>query len=1415
MNVRRIISAVVTALLLVAFLAPVASAEAPTLQAGALLKIEPSLRPLATSGGSQLVHVLITAQEGTQVEQYMQQSFARNSGLTGEQFTFGFMRASNLTKVAGMKGVTSVQPIVLERNGPVSPPADFQRQLDLETLQARFAELKADAVPYAQASELKGREDGAITGWHDVGPTHKSSLAWDKGYRGEGVLVAVADDGVDYPHPDLMGTWAVVEDPESPYYGWPMMFSPISMYLYALDNYFGYNYMASNTITWYSDTSATPAVSATPAETAAGKAHLTYSPVGGDTSEEHTYVIPATSVSGVYHVGSHPDDNLAAVLGEAVAVLLVDENTAGVYDTVYVDLDGNYDFTDEKPVTKDSPASYRDINDDGYTDISGGLVYFIADGVNYIPASDWLYGDALTPVPGNGDLVAFHGAFDAGYTHGTQCASNVVGQGVLTAMAPVFSDLPGDGTPGGMVVGAAPDAKVVGISDIYYNFDASKLDTYLFSVIGYDGTPGSGDEMQVVSNSYGGSDQDNDGWEYDGSYLDRVVRAYSPTTSFLFSTGNGAPGFGTAAPPSPSVGIAVGASTQFGSTGWDSITSTTQILYNDVIPFSNRGPGADGSIGVDIVADGAYAAGAEGINYFGFDGAYSWDSWGGTSRSAPVASGNMALIYQAYKAKHGTWPTYEVARALMMSGATNLNYDVLTQGAGAVNADRATDVAGGHNGFYAQPSTWQPGDYRGSEYPGFTNILGPGQSDTQTFTLTNDSDKAIKVSLTDGWMRLVDSQTFEWTSSPIDEESAYNGLVVPDYLIPIDAEDIPAGTDLMVVRMNYPFEQFDINGNYSRDTGDPENFNSEWRLLVYNWTDVDGDGLLWDDVDENGVVNHVNSENIKNADWSYDLDWANSEIDQYEYMRFGYNRPSGSTFQMWVREPLEQMADGLFIGLQHSMRNASQPTTDMTFEIAFYSYTDWDWLSLDQTEMVIPAASSIEFQGTLAVPEGTPYGGYEGAILVQDAAQSYVTYLPMIVNDGTGAMANGGAKVTASAYQPHVTVIPVYVSVAATWDGTGSVEFGGAAADDPDALYSNGSVRGLYDWSWRAESGDWRFFFMDVTEQPATGTKMVVRSEWGDAAPTDIDTVVLGPVLDEFTDSESTRYDPDYYGPYTLDTIGKSPNRNVAAGIWRFDTATGGAEDWVTASLNEGLHQVLMHNVLHSGVSGTVPFTVTVGTVAVDPITVNLDTDSDSGSFVITFTSGIELDDLAVEAFGLSAPEIYEDQTVTQSDTQEPGDDPLNEANGWKLFPFSLEHASSATIWTDNATTNDIDMYVFFDANADGVFSYPDEVLSSSATGTSSEFVRLLNPEDGDYLVGVFGWDVTGGGTYDLFIQSVQGNDLTVSGAPDSVTPGTPVVLTVDYSKTMTAGSTYYGALTLGPSVAPGAVVVPIAITRQ
>ena len=45
-----------------------------------------------------------------------------------------------------------------------------------------------------------------------------------------GLVVAVADTGVDFAHPDLNGTQARVTFHDSPYFGWPLMLDHSSMY---------------------------------------------------------------------------------------------------------------------------------------------------------------------------------------------------------------------------------------------------------------------------------------------------------------------------------------------------------------------------------------------------------------------------------------------------------------------------------------------------------------------------------------------------------------------------------------------------------------------------------------------------------------------------------------------------------------------------------------------------------------------------------------------------------------------------------------------------------------------------------------------------------------------------------------------------------------------------------------------------------------------------------------------------------------------------------------------------------------------------------------------------------------------------------------------------------------------------------
>jgi len=203
---------------------------------------------------------------------------------------------------------------------------------------------------------------------------------------------------------------------------------------------------------------------------------------------------------------------------------------------------------------------------------------------------------------------------------------------------------------------------------------------------------------------------------------------------------------------------------------------------------------------------------------------------------------------------------------------------------------------------------------------------------------------------------------------------------------------------------------------------------------------------------------------------------------------------------------------------------------------------------------------------------------------------------------------------------------------------------------------------------------------------------------------------------------------------------------------------------------------------------------------------VALSTGSDTGSFDVTFESSIDLPGLKAEGFGLSQPSV----------TAEVGhqDDPNDPSSATIKKNITLNHASRLTLSTA-LDSNDFDLFVVYDANKDGNFT-PNEIVGSSTSPTANEFVQLIRPADGNYQVWVQGFSVAGTPTLTLSMDAVQGNDLTVSGLPTGAIPaGTPVTLSVDFSKSMTAGQDYFGELLLGPPSAPTALTVPIKISRS
>lgn len=1319
-------------------------------------KLHPKLQKKLEAGSTEKVPVFVVVNgDPTQARSYLSGSHATSG--SGAALVVGRIGVQALPKLAGAKGVISVTPIELAQTGqplglkePLYRPSKAQLDSVLKSLYKK-------EVPYSKAPAPKGSNFEAMKDLNLLdASSHSFTEAWDNGYTGTGVTVGVLDGGTDFGHPDLLNTWQVWSGaPYAGWNGWPKAFDPFgTLQLLSAPS------QITSGLSWYVETDAATCkdwASKSPQSNCSVKFSTRLGPsrniAAPDAKVSHTYQFPAGfSKSGNVRLGGHPDDYLLGLYGERVAFLVTDPNTAGVYDTVYVDLDHDFKFDDEKPVTKASPASYRDMDGDGYTDLSGGLLYFISDGATPVPGGVDAFLGPTTLGYGAGELLAWTGDFDPGIGgHGTLTASNIVGQAVANGNLPTFSDLPGNGKAPGAVLGGAPDARLAPYGDIYFSFEAStQIGYYLATRRGVD----------VTSNSYGSSDADNDGWDAASQEAD-VIHQGRRTTP-VFSTGNGAPGFGTTTPPSPTVGVKVGASTQFGGTGWDSIKETGQIEDNEVMVWSDRGFGATGSPGVDIVADGSYSAGSLTLNSF-LNGQVAWETWGGTSRSTPVTAGATALVYQAYRQNVGSIPADfdYTAKDILKSSAKDLGYTGTIQGAGSLDAWAAVQATNG-DAATVTPNEWRAGDYRGSESPVFTNIMAPGDSDSQEFTIDGGSGSW---DISDRELVRTDVETLDYTTKNISQESVSN-FNAPDYLIDLTSRiNAHPDADLMVIRANFPRDEFDKNADYTADQA--------WRLLTYNWTDQNHDGNLWTDNNANGVVNHSDLATSSNPDGFLDLNFAASEMDKGEYGRFMYHRAGSNSLMSFLRDPKERMADGIFLGLQHSTKSASIPVTHLEIEISFYENSDWSWVST-------PSSASGSFTADIEVPEGTPYGMYEGAIVLTQGDD--------------------------------VIAVPVSVAVAATAsqdeDGTltGSIDFGGSdvAEAQADHLYNNGAVFGANDWTWRAESGDWRFFFLDVPEEPAPGSLWLAQTMWEGTAPyTDLDTLILGR---SDNDPSCVLFACLFGADYIIDTVGGSPNTNTGAGVWKFNTATGGAEDFVTAPAQEGLQGVFVHQVGWQGDDFTTPFQVTLGSGKVAPTAIDQDSPADTGSFDITFTSSIDLDGLTAEAFGLSQPEELSVQSQ-QDDPDDPSSASIKE-------DVTIDHASSAR-FTVTVGSDDIDLFLVYDANNDGAFTNSEIVASSTSGAGTDEFIEVVRPEDGNYQVWAQGWQVAGTPDVTLGIDITQGNDMTISGIPGgSVAAGTPVVIHVDFDKTMTVGETYFGEILLGPPSAPAALRVPVEITR-
>ena len=1102
-----------------------------------------------------------------------------------------------------------------------------------------------------------------------TGQLHGAADSWLMGVDGGGVKVAVVDSGIDFAHPDLNGTQARVDDPTSPYDGWPIMWDPRSIDIWLADG----DAYPDNGGSYYSDTSNLDNDSNNDSFL-----DLTGFNISG---------IPP-SLSGVYHTGQHPDSALKTRAGGDVDILVVDDITAGVYETVYVDFDRDGQFGEEIAIRRGNETAGLDTNGDGLWDQSAGLVYWVSDGVNGVPYSSTYSARAgfQNRIASAGDLVLWmiDDQNDPGGNHGTLCASAVSAQGSIA---------------NGKVVGMAPGSELIAVADFYAG--GSWMDAWRFLTEGYDGVTDSGDEAQVGSFSFGWSNVHNDGTDQMALYLDWLTRVHSRNTTILVAVGNGGHGYGTTASPGGAHGVvSVGAfSSQTGQPHGGT--------WGDAAAWSNRGPNAGSRLDPDIVTVGWSATGDRGLNEV-TNANSAYRTWGGTSLATPIGAGLVALIYEAWMQEHGVWPDAMTVRNLLMSTAEDRGYDPLVQGAGFADVKRAIEVIKGINGSaWVEPAYWMAGANHGTHREANTNIMMAGQTAWANFTVNNTGLTPLNVSWEGATLTPLAHHSEVWNSSTSLGWDGYQSSR-PDLLIPVhikgDANlSLPAGTSIVRARAALAGAGFDGNNDLSEE--------NRVHVELMRWHDDDGDGRWWTDSNNNSLVDSGEMESSS----EYSMVTAHTYASGQSEVRIG--------------QPHKRSGDGILLGVYR--RNIRTDVIDpIPIEVdwtAFGPDNNATWLDICSGNTSIQSSGVHHLNCRVNVPVDADPGIRQEQVHITFEASniSHTWAVPVIVNVASDGPMN-------------LSPLPI--------DGNMSNQ----------SLYSETWLQGAQRWSWRSESGDWKFVTFDWPYNLSGDGAIVMDVDWPDNQYTDVDVFWMSETGHPYYSE-----DPTAYGQYNLVPEVSSKSEDLGNGKYRWQTSTGGSHEVLIAEATPGIKQMMLHSVRHGVNTNDNPVNISVGLVdAIDGSLTRVVRDwaDGEGDEVITIGSTLPIDVSSIEGFGWTQPVLLPSETATQ-------DTPGTWSSSGYTHEIDVEGAELLKVEIDSlATLTDLDLALYRDKNGNGVLDWGSEQIATSGNWNSAEEISIESPTDGKWWAVVHGFDVPSGNVSFWLRQTViAGNSLLIN----------------------------------------------------
>jgi hypothetical protein len=433
-------------------------------------------------------------------------------------------------------------------------------------------------------------------------------------------------------------------------------------------------------------------------------------------------------------------------------------------------------------------------------------------------------------------------------------------------------------------------------------------------------------------------------------YLDPAY----PGVVMLIAAGNGGFGYGTVASPgAATLPITVGASTNYAYRTQPGvrIKNETQGSFDEVVPWSARGPTSIGEPKPDIVDVGAFGF-TDQSTFTGYgNGTSAYTIFGGTSMATPVTAGAVALVIEEYRNTHnGATPAPDLVKAILASTADDLSYDQFTQGSGRVNVWEAVAAAAeGHDNrlssrFYvSSPATW-------------------------------DSVKSL---LANSWA--LNLQTLIPATSSV-ATNWYAGVVLPG---------AQANATFDIQQANQPIASQAYQYALISTTTSVYNANSTVTWVPFPKSSIPTDAALM----KVTLVYHF-SDFVNSSSWTYrNLLLAQIYDTRFDsagdVRRITNGAPYSTTSELAVGDPLSK-----FMGipavrvLKEGNKGPASPEIPFELVFRFYKRSPWSWINQLST-------SDGSLTATLRVPMNATPGVYGGFISV--SANGSETLVPVSV----------------------------------------------------------------------------------------------------------------------------------------------------------------------------------------------------------------------------------------------------------------------------------------------------------------------------------------------------------------------------------------------------------------------------------